>query len=468
MSTSTASNHSLDKSLNVFESVSVSVSDISPTTGVFLMIPVVLAMTGTGSFIVLLIAGVIALSVAFTMAELGAMFPNSGGIYSVIRRVLGKPIGFIALVAYLAEGIFIPSVVALGSASYVTLIFPGLNVNVVGLVIMLLATGIGIMNIGTSAKFTAFLLVLELLVVGIFTVAAFIHPHQSGSVLFSMTNVNANHVLGHVGIGTIFTAVTVMLLSFNGYDSGINFSEETSGDAQNVGRTVSRSALIGFLAQIIPLVAMLLAAPNLKSFLSSSAPVTLIGQESLGASASIILDLGAAIAMFACTIAVVLQFSRVLYSSGRDQAWPNAVSRGFSKLHPRFRTPWIGTVVLGGIGAVFCFLSNLGNLISFTSVLVVCLYALVAISWFVVKVRYPKEERPYKIPIGIVAPILALVGAIAALTQQSAHDLITVACIGLAAFLYYVLYLRRKSSLASLGTDAISSLTTDFHGGGES
>lgn len=435
----------LNKALGMFEAISIAVSDISPTTGVFLMIPVVLTLTGTASFTVVLIAGLIALSVAFTMAELGSMFPNSGGIYSVIRHVCGRPVGFVALVAYLGEGIFIPSVVALGSASYICNIFPSLNVNWVGLVIILLATGVAILNIASSAKFTAFLLALEILVVGVFTVAAFIHVHQSPSVLLTRTALDSNHNFTAVSWAQIFTAVTVMLLSFNGYDSAINISEETAGDARNVGKTVSRSALVGFLAQFIPLVAMILAAPEIKTLLSSSTPVSYIGQESLGGSAAIILNVGAAVAMFACTIAVILQFSRVLYSSGRDNAWPKAISRGFATLHSKLLTPWISSVVLGVIGAVFCFFSNIGNLISFTSVLVVCLYATIAVSWFIVKSKTPKAEKPYRNPIGIIAPIVAIVGSVAALTQQAHKDLITVACIVVVAYLYYVLYLRRRS-----------------------
>lgn len=430
----------LNRALHVLEVVAVAVSDISPTTGVFLMIPVVLASTGTGSFVVLLVAGFIALSVALTMAELGAIYPISGGIYSIIRNVLGRPIGFIALIAYLGEGIFIPSVVALGSATYITSVFPGLNVNVVGLIVMLLSTGIAVMNITTSAKFTTFLLVLELLVVGIFTITAFFHPHQPFSTIVTMQKLGNHHQLIHVTPGEIFTAVTVALLSFNGYDSAINFSEETAGNPDNVGRSVFRSAFIGFLAQIIPLVAMLISAKNIPALLGSSSPVTMIGQSAIGKGATVFLNLGAAVAMFACTIAVVLQFSRVLYSSGRDHVWPSMVSKWFSTLHPRFQTPWISTLILGLLGAVFCFFSNLGNLISFTSVLVVCLYSLVAISSFVVKWKNPRLEKPYRIPFGPVAPAIALIGAIAALTQQTSKDLITVGFIALAALIYYLVY----------------------------
>jgi amino acid transporter len=434
----------LKRALSVFETVSIAVSDISPTTGVFLMVPAILAMAGTGSFVVTLVAGIIALCVALTMAELGSMFPVAGGIYSIIRNVLGKTVGFIALICYLAQGIFIPATIALGSASYVVNIFPSLNVNVVGLAIMLIAIGVAILNIAASAKFTALLLCIELLVVSILAIASFLHPSQPISVIFDMKKLGDGDSLVGVGPSVIFTAVTIMLLSFNGFDSAINFSEETSGSAKNVGKSVFRAASTGILAQIIPLIAILIAAPHITDLLKSKAPISYIGESVLGGSADMIFNLGAAIAMFACTIAVLMQFARVLFTSGRDRVWPEAINKAFATLHPKLQTPWVAAVVLGLIGACFVFWSNLSSLLSFTSVLVVVLYALVAISSFVVRIRMKQTERPYRIPLWPLPPAIALIGSIAALTQQTGKDLITVGCIIVASVLYYLVYLKKK------------------------
>lgn len=436
----------LKKALNVFETVAIAVSDISPVTGVFLMLPVVLAMAGTGSFIVMLVAGIIAICVALTMAELGSMFPIAGGIYSIIRKVLGKTVGFISLIAYLAQGIFIPAVVALGAASYITNIFPSLNTNVVGFILMLLATGIAIMNISAGAKFTSVLLILELTIVGILTIVAFLNPVNSPSILFDLKMLNDSGSFIDVTPLVIFTAVTIMLLSFNGYDSAINFSEETKGESENVGKSVFRAASTGILAQIIPLIAILIAAPNIGKLLSSDAPMSYVSNSIMGNAAGILINVGAAVAMFACTIAVLLQFARVLYTSGRDNVWPDKISKAFSSLHSKFHTPWVSAIVLGGLGGAFCFYSSLGGLISFTSVLVVSLYILVALCSFVVHIKMKHLDRPYKIPLWPLPPAIALIGAGAALTQQAPKDLITVGIIAIVALIYYVFYLRKKES----------------------
>jgi amino acid transporter len=74
---------------------------------------------------------------------------------------------------------------------------------------------------------------------------------------------------------------------------------------------------------------------------------------------------------------------------------------------------------------------------------------LVAISSFVVRWKNPRLEKPYRIPFGPVAPAIALIGAIAALTQQTSKDLITVGFIALAALIYYLVYLRGKENRIS-------------------
>lgn len=438
----------LNKTLGVLETVAVGVSDISPVTGLFVMFPVLIATTGTASLSVMLIAGLIALAVALAMGHLGSMYPDAGGVYSIIRRMLGKPTGFVALILYMSQGIFIPAVVALGAATYITNIFPALNLNIVAMVVILFAASIAVINIAASARFTAILLILELGVVGIFTVAAFFAMEQSPAVLFEMEVLNSAKELTKVSPFAVFAAVSVMLFAYNGFDSALTLSEESSGEPKDIGKSVFRSALVGVSAQIIPAIALMLAAPSIVDLLSAKDPLVYVGTSVLGPKVDLLLNVGAAIAMIACTIAVILQFSRVLYASGRNQAWPNFISKAFSTLHPKFLTPWAGVLVLGVLGAILVLESNLEDLVTFTSVIIVILYALIAVSMFVSHTKkYENVDKPYKVPLWPVVAFVALFGPVAALTQQDPMDLLIVLSIIVVSILYYVFYLRKKESL---------------------
>jgi amino acid transporter len=338
----------LSRVLNIVGNVSIALSDISPTTGVFMQFPVILVMAGTGSFYAYIIGGLIALCVALTMGEVGSRYPVAGGLYSIVLKVLGRPLGFMAFVDYLFQAAFVPGTVGLASATYIAAIF-GWDVRILAPIVMAIATLIAIANINMGAKFVGVFLVLELIVVGILGVAAFINPVQPIGVLFNpITFASGSTSATPVTAGMIFAAVTVVLFGFNGYDSAINFSEETSGAAANVGKSVFNAAWMGILFQIIPIIGIILTAPTLAAFLTAQSPITYIGEARLGSIAGTFLNVGAAIAMFNCTIACVIQFSRVLYSSGRDKAWPMPI-----KAEPAFcitaRTSATSTLISPGI-----------------------------------------------------------------------------------------------------------------------
>ncbi|MGG3466757.1 APC family permease [Neobacillus pocheonensis] len=445
MSNEVKTKEDLQRSLSFFGNISISVSDISPTTGVFLMVPAVLATTGTGTFISFLGAALIALCVALCMGELGALYPGAGGLYSIVNRVLGRPIGFLALLNYLIQGIFLPATIAFGAAAYLTKIFPSWTTNWTAFGVMVGCTVITMLSMKWNAKFVEVFLILELVVVAVIAVVAIFHPSQEiGSLFNPVALTEDKSSVIPVSWSTIFAAVTVALFSYNGYDSSINFSEETDKNA-NIGKTLFTSALIGVLAQIIPLFCILLSVPDIKTFLSSSSPINYIGEMYMGKNATLFLNAGAAIAMINCVLAVILQFSRVYYSAGRDKAFPEKINKFLTTLHPTFNTPWLATIFMGALGALVCFDSSLVSMVTFTSVTIVLLYATVALCVIISRVRDKGLHRPFKAPLFPIIPIIAFIGSIAALSQQSGKDLIISGIAFGGALLYYYLYLKPRS-----------------------
>jgi len=379
------------------------------------------------------------------MGELGALYPGAGGLYSIVYRVLGRPIGFLALLNYLIQGIFLPATIAFGAANYLVKIFPSWTENMTAFGVMVFCTIITILSMKWNAKFVEVFLVLELVVVGIIALVTVFHPHQGiGSLFHPVALSEHKSSLSPVSWSTLFAAVTVALFSYNGYDSSINFSEETDKNA-NIGKTLFTSALIGVLAQIIPLFCILLSVPDLKAFLSSSSPVNFIGEIYMGKNATLFLNVGAAIAMINCVLAVILQFSRVYYSAGRDKAFPEKMNNALTKIHPKFKTPWVSTLIMGVIGAAVCFDSSLITMVTFTSVTIVLLYATVALCVIISRSRDKGLYRPFKTPLYPAVPIIALIGAIGALSQQAVKDLIISAVVFALALGYYYLYLKPRA-----------------------
>ena len=436
----------LKRGLNTVGNVALAVSDITPVTSLLVVGPVVLATAGTGAFWVYLIAAVLAVSVALCMAELGSMYPVAGGLYSIVARVLGREVGFLALLDYLGQAIFLPASVVLGFGTYLSALVPGINANLASFVAMLVITALAMLPISGNAVITGFFLTLELLLLAALTIVGFANIEQPIGTLFRPVLVSPGGEATAVGLGIIFTAVATGLFSFNGYDSAINFSEETQGEAKNVGRAVIIAALTGIAFQIVPLIAVMLAAPSLGEFLNSDAPFSYAFESAIGRAGSTVLTVGVLVAIFAAGLAITLQFSRIVYSTGRDRAWPGGVNDALSRVSPRFGSPYVSVLLVGGLAAVLTLFSGLVLIVTFTAVLIIVMYALIAISALVSRVRQRNLERPFRMPLWPLPPLLALVGVVIAITQQTGANLLIVAGIFVAGILYYLFYLRPRSS----------------------
>jgi amino acid transporter len=434
----------LRRVINVLGNVAISVSGITPTASVFIIAPVLFAAQGTASFYSFVVAAVIGVGMAMCWGELGSLFPVVGGSYSIVTRVLGRPVGFVAFVLVLVEGIIIPSSIALGAGQYLSVLWPGVNANAVGAAIMVVTAGLAILSIQINAWMTGVFLALELAVVLTVTLLGFTHLHQPASILFFPQTFDAKGVASAASIGVVLTGAATAVYAYNGYDAPVNYSEETAGSRRGIARAVFWALGITVAAELIPVVAALLAAPSLPKLVTASSPMQYMVTAVGGPTFNTVLSLGVAVAIFNATLAINLTFGRIFYSSGRDRAWPDPISGWFGSVHPRLRTPWFATAFVGAVGAVLTAASSLAALVTFTGVILVIIYGLVALSAVVSRVRQRHLARPFRMPLWPLPPIVAFAGLALAASQQTLHDLGIVAAFVLAAVAYYLGYLRSR------------------------
>lgn len=435
----------LARVLTVLQTVGLALSDITPTASFFVIAAQVYPMAGTGAVWTFLLAGVIALAVAASMAELGSMYPIAGGLYSIVARVLGKPIGFLAMTDYVVQAIFLPAAIALGIGSYMQMLIPAVNANLWATVLMLMVTAVAVFRVNTNANITGIFLSVELVVIVVVAIVGFLHP-INGAALFHPA-LTTGETLHPVSFAVILSAVAVALFSFNGYDSAINFSEETDGSAKNVGRSVINAASLGVLFQVIASIAVLLGVPSLPKFFGSTLPIYYFLQVYLGTALANVMVVGVALAVLNATLAIVLQFSRVIYSTARDGSWPGSVNHFLSRVHPRFRTPWGSVLFVGLLGTLLTLFGSVVSAITFTSVMIIILYALIAIAALVNRVRMRGVRPPFRMWLWPLPPIVALVGVILAIIQQTTHDLLICALIFAAGIVYYWFGARQGNGL---------------------
>lgn len=333
-------------------------------------------------------------------------------------------------VLFLVLGVVVTASILVAAATYLQSLAPALPVNWTAFAMMAIITLLSLDRISPTSWMTAAMLVLELAVITVFAIAAFAHPALPGRLLVHpVVPIGSKGVLGTVGLSAVLIAVVPALFAYNGYDWPLYFAEETT-DRRALPRAVLLAVGISVLFELAAVVAATLAIHGLAHTAQSASPLSLIADRVMGPTGAKILLVGVIIAMFDTGLAGNLAYARIYYASGRDEMWPlAALNRFFAHVSPRTKVPTWGFLVLfvgNGILAIF---TSLNNLITFTGVIIVTIYLLVAVSALVARVRERRSSGVFRMPLWPVPAVVAIGGVVLALSQQSKGDLIITAVI---------------------------------------
>ncbi|CQD23245.1 amino acid transporter [Mycolicibacterium conceptionense] len=434
----------LSRSLGLWGNVALCVAAITPAVGVFAIAPILLNMAGTGAVWALLIAGLLGLSMAACYGELGSAYPIAGGDYSVISRTLGKAAGFVSLVFTGPVCAFlIPAVVALTVATYLNVVVP-LDARWVGAVVIALGTLIAILGVRFSARLVGLLLTIELLVVVFVTLLGFAQTQHSLSEVLRPTTFGPEGAQ-NLAAGVLLAAVAVAAFTYNGFQGALLFSEETSGGGRNIARSVFISLGVAVSFGVIPVLGGLLGARSLAEFTTSATPWQQLLTDTGGEGFNTIVSLGIALAVVNGVMALTPYFARVVYSSGRDWMWPGPISRALARVHPRFETPWVATLVIGVAGVLLILTTDVETMATVIGTIIALEMILVAVSAIVSRIRVPRLSRPYRMPLWPAAPTAAIALCLVVLAEQTRKDQIAALVIVGMSLLYYRFYLRPRS-----------------------
>jgi len=415
----------LQRRLNVWEVVGLAMADVSPTMAVLFLTAGVFAVGGTFAIGANLLLSVVVVLIALCLAELAAVYPIAGGMYSLVKHVLPAPISWITTFNYLIQGIVIPASVSLGIVGFLKQLFPGLTLpdTFLALILLGIATGIALTTVEVGAYATAVMVVIEVVVLGIVTAAALLHPHQSvTAVTFHPTVLSGGHLVAVTGalmLATLAPAFNVI----NGYDAALGFSEEIKGGERAIVRAVVISAALACILIVIPLTAAVVAAPDLKTFFSSPSPIIYSVDAALGGSATKIVAFGASIALFNAMLSLLMYFGRGAYTTARDKIWPDRVNASLGKLN-RFKAPAAGVTVLAVPAAVLIFTSALNFLIIFAGTVIAAVYFCIGLAAFWSRYAQDHSERPYRMPLWPLPPIVVVIFTGIALVTQEVQYLI--------------------------------------------
>lgn len=425
----------LKRSIGVVGGTLLTLSCVTPASSLFVLVPASFASLGTGTALTLLIAMVLCVGVAWCYSELGTLIPSAGGEYAMAGHTVGRFAGWLAFVQALIVVMIVPPIIALGTAEYLSP-FVHLDPRVVGAAVMLAATLVGLLDLRANAWITGIFLCLEVAAATLVAVLGFAHANRPASVL-----VHPELPGGAVGSGTIIIGLAAALFITQGFSTAVYLAEEMDRPQRTVPRTVMWTLVIGSGVILLPVIAITLGAPSLKSLAGGDigGMVTAWTNSTVGN----VVSLCVALAIINAAIVMVIQNSRVLYSSARDKAWPEPLNRAFSTLSKRYGAPWIATLAVGVPGAALCFV-NLDTLSLVTGVAVTLLYGFVAVAALGARRAKHRASSAWRMPMWPAVPvvILAVLGYV--MFQQSTEALAITGGITVAAALYWAVYLRPR------------------------
>jgi amino acid transporter len=316
---------------------------------------------------------VASIGVIFTALSYGRLvrvFPAAGSAYTYTRKMLNPNIGFMVGWAALLDYFFIPMLIWLLGASYLSLAFPDVPqwCWITGFIVS--TSLLNILGIQVANRFNIILMLIQLTIITVFIALCWHYVtaiNGPGGLLSAKPFFNTD-----VPFSATMAGAAIAAYSFLGFDALSTLSEETVEPERTIPRAILLVALIGGSLYIGSSYFMYLAHP-IGVFENIDGAAFEIAKTIGGDLFFAVVLTGIIIAHFAAGLSFQASVGRLLYALGRDNQLPQKL---FGVLNPRYKTPVFnillsGAFGLGGLGltiATATSLVNFGAFLAFTAV----------------------------------------------------------------------------------------------------
>ncbi|HEY6502731.1 MAG TPA: ethanolamine permease [Chitinophagaceae bacterium] len=351
----------------------------------------------------------------FSYTELACAIPKAGGGFDYANRALGKDCGFIAGMAQNIEFIFAPPAIAFAIGAYFNLFFPGIPVLAIAVFSYVVFTALNIYGVKAAAIFE---LVITLFAVGELLLFAGVSlPH------FELKNLQHNAFPN--GWAGVFAAIPFAIWFFLAIEGVANVAEE----AINPRRTI----LLGFGSAILTLVILCIltfassvgvagweAIVYKTDGTTSDSPLPLALGHIVGSN-NVLYHLLITIGLFG----LVASFHGIILAAGRSSFEFGRVKMApafLGKIHPRFQTPSNALTVNMLIGIIALLTGKTAEIITISVFGALTLYIISMIALLRLRKKEPQLERPFKVPLYPVFPVIALVIALVSFVAMAIYN----------------------------------------------
>jgi APA family basic amino acid/polyamine antiporter len=362
-------------------------------------------------------------------SELSAMIPIAGGAYSYTYAILGEFVAWIVGWALILEYAMGASVVAISWSAYVVAFFQefhiqlpvhlvsspwqptqladGTNaygyINLPPLIIIAFISCLLILGIKKSARVNAILVAIKISIVILFIGLGTVYINLDNYHPFIPENTGS---FGSFGISGILRGAGTVFFAYIGFDAVSTAAQEVKNPQKTLPIGIIGSLFICTLLYI--LFAFVLVGLIPYTELDVAAPVADAMKKTPYYFLSWMINLAIITGLTSVILVLLLGQSRIFFIMAKDGLLPTF----FSKIHPKFHTPWLSNLIIMifvGVFAAFAPLQLVGHMTSMGTLLAFCL---VCLSVLIMRKTRPDLTRPFRTPFVPAIPVLGMLSCL--------------------------------------------------------
>jgi basic amino acid/polyamine antiporter, APA family len=436
----TAEKKSLTRTLGAFQLTMLGIGAVIGT-GIFVLTAEAAQKAGPGMMLSFIIAGFVCAVAALCYAEMAAMVPVSGSAYTYSYAVMGEILAWIVGWALILEYAVAAGAVSVGWSGYVvgllnnalgiqippTLVlgpFDGGIINLPAMAIAGLVTWLLVIGTKESASVNAILVSIKVAALTLFIILA-----------VPVMNMQNFEPFSPLGFGGVSAAAASIFFAYVGFDAVSTAAEETKNPQRNMPIGLIGSlgiCTIFYLLVAAGVIGSVGAQPVLDSSGAALEPgsvalakacaanLAATGKDAVVCSKEALawtlreigwpqignlIGLAAGLALPSVILMMMFGQTRIFFVMSRDGLLPAA----FSKIHPRYNTPHVVTILTGIFVALFAAFFPVGQLASISNSGTLFAFAAVSVAVMVLRTTDATRNRPFRTPaIYITAPIAIL------------------------------------------------------------
>ena len=469
-------NKSLKRTLTAFDLTLLGIGAIIGT-GIFVLTGTAAAnQAGPGIVLSYVLAGLACGFAALCYAEFAAMIPISGSAYTYAYATLGEVFAWMIGWDLILEYAVGSMTVAVGWSGYFQRILAGFGMHLPAW--MSAAPGTQVVLSDGSFATAAFnlpamlivLAIMVLLVIGVRESARFnatMVMVKLAAVLFFIV-VGAGYVqpanwspFAPYGWSGIMTGAAVVFFAYIGFDAVSTTAEEA--------KNPSRDLPIGIIASLVVCTILYLVVA---AILTGIVPVVQYKADvqflnaPVGYALAVIhkdwaaglVSAGAVAGITSVLLVMLMSQPRIFFAMSRDQLLPP----GVSKVHPRFRTPYITTIITCVIVALVAGFVPIQILGEMTSIGTLFAFVVVSVAIPILRIKRPDAKRPFRVPGGHIIPVLGTLSCLYLMVSLSVMTWVRFLVWLDAGMLIYWLYGRTHSTLVDRAESARRTMGESF------